>query len=442
MTAKHILAFSFLFFTLNSYAGEEKIPWGDSGYANEFKYLREKTPEIQKVWDEHEGGEQETALTEVRDAADERLEQVQERYKVMAAKWDLAALKANWDTITPADPKAFRIWLGEEQADWFRGKVSAIRDAVDKAQTKGLEDADALALQPYVQQDVINALKQNKISKNISHKNGDTGAQIKNTQSAAGLDGLAAKKPGGEDQRDLAKFYDGSASAGGPDALAGASPAAAIGGTKMPAPGERGTAASTIKHSAPAGLEGGEGSSVPAKAVKKGAGRALTDAEITTARSMYGDKIDYSKVRIISGKDMTLWGKILTTSGAGVTWGNTIYFPNDENKQSLYDPETQSDWYVHEMAHVYQYQKNGWGYAPKSVWEQLTKGKAAYQYQIEPGKEFGKYGIEQQARIIQDYYSGAIAPSQQGAVETMLRKEGLLGGNEPESTGSSSGAGS
>jgi len=61
---------------------------------------------------------------------------------------------------------------------------------------------------------------------------------------------------------------------------------------------------------------------------------------------------------------------------------------------------------------------------------------------FEAGKEFGKYGIEQQARIIQDYYSGAIAPSQQGAVETMLRKEGLLGGNEPESTGSSSGAGS
>jgi len=55
-----------------------------------------------------------------------------------------------------------------------------------------------------------------------------------------------------------------------------------------------------------------------------GKGRPLTNYEINEAKEVFGDKIDYSKVKIITGKDMTLWGKILTSGGAAVTWGNTI----------------------------------------------------------------------------------------------------------------------
>lgn len=249
----------------------------------------------------------------------------------------------------------------------------------------------------------------------------------------AELEDLAGKKTGAITQKDLSRFYDGSKMTGDSDgSLKGLRPADISGGdtilpeaplpsldtTKYPVP-------PILSAPEPGGAAAGKGSDT---AIKGGDGRSLTAAEIAVLRKIYGDKIDYSKVRIVSGDDMTLWGKSLTRGTYGVTWGNTIYFPNDGNKKSLYSQDSDTDWLVHEMAHVYQYQKDGWGYFPMAMWEQLTQGTGAYEYHIEPGKEFGKYGIEHQATIIQDYYRGALSGSSTREVERMLRAEGLLDG--------------
>lgn len=171
-------------------------------------------------------------------------------------------------------------------------------------------------------------------------------------------------------------------------------------------------------------------------AAKPPASKQATAQEIEAARTIFGNKIDYSKVKIITGKDMTLWGRILTWNGKAVVWGNKIYFPNDKNGESKFDFSKNPGWYMHELTHVYQFQSRGWSYVPKSLWDQLTKGDGAYDYQLVPGKAFRDYGIEQQADIVRDYYNGVngrngLTPAELDALRGTLQGEGLAAGARP-----------
>ena len=152
------------------------------------------------------------------------------------------------------------------------------------------------------------------------------------------------------------------------------------------------------------------------------------------AKKIFGDSIDYSKVKIVTGKDRGLWGTILTAGlpeGSAVTSGNTIYFPG-------YDPNDRSDQatLMHEMTHVYQRETHGWlGYQ----WGKLIdRGSGTYTPALDASKSFNDYSFEEQASIVRTYYYGwIIPPPGQGPVremttdektltETMLKKEGLL----------------
>lgn len=432
MWKKTLLILSLAVCHSSGYAVDSQVPWRDPRHDAEFKYLQERSPELEELWDGLGAEEQKSELTTVREVSAERYEQVSEYYQKLIAKWDVEALKCYVSGVSPGDMQAFQIWLGPQKVQVLQKKLDLLRYVIQKAEKEGFTDDEVLALEPYIKTDVIDALRHAKFSKEIFNE-APPRDYLANGHSSSVLRDLAGKPLGLSGGKDLSMFYDGKKQ-GGDSALGltGAG-AAELNWGKVLSPEARNTSATTIKHSVP-GSFGGEdgGGSEPAPVVKSGNDRGLTADEIAAARTMYGDMIDYSKVRVITGEDMTLWGRILTNGWAAVTWGNTIYFPNDENNKSLYNFEGRSDWMVHEMGHVYQYQNDGWGYVPKSVWEQLTKGKAAYIYEIEPGKEFDKYGVEQQATIIHDYYLGAISPSMVPEVEKMLRKAGLLdrhGGN-------------
>ncbi|HBA62193.1 MAG TPA: hypothetical protein DCZ92_15540 [Elusimicrobia bacterium] len=159
--------------------------------------------------------------------------------------------------------------------------------------------------------------------------------------------------------------------------------------------------------------------------------RALTAEETAEMRKVFGDNIDYSKVRIVDGDKLGLWGKILTSGDAAVTWGNTIYFPKGADGKSQYNFNTKAYWLAHEMTHEYQYQKYGWSYVPKSVWGQLTKGQSFYEYQLEGGKGFRKYNVEQQAELVEHYYqikSGTrtATPEELAIYEQVMKDQGLF----------------
>lgn len=159
--------------------------------------------------------------------------------------------------------------------------------------------------------------------------------------------------------------------------------------------------------------------------------RGLTAEETAEMRKVFGDNVDYSKVRIVDGDKQGLWGKILTGGGAAVTWGKTIYFPKGADGKSQYDFSTKGYWLAHEMTHEYQYQKDGWGYAAKSVWGQFTKGDSFYDYQLEAGKSFGKYNVEQQGDLVAHYYqilngTRSATPAELAIYQQIMKDQGLF----------------
>lgn len=121
--------------------------------------------------------------------------------------------------------------------------------------------------------------------------------------------------------------------------------------------------------------------------------RPLTPGERALAASMFGAAIDYDAVRIHRRKWWPLQPRRITMAPDGHLW-----FPPRcaayEEDFALAPPFAQGH-FIHEMTHVWQAHRGGrW-------WLVLMRHPfCRYGYRIEPGKPFGRYGIEQQAEII------------------------------------------
>ena len=121
--------------------------------------------------------------------------------------------------------------------------------------------------------------------------------------------------------------------------------------------------------------------------------RPLTSGEIDLARSVFGDAIDYSKVRMIRRKWWPLQPRntIMAPSGSlhfhphGNAWSDdfsTVSIP----LQGLF---------IHEMTHVWQAQRKGRFYLVL-----MRHPFCRYDYSIRAGWPLERYGLEQQAEIV------------------------------------------
>lgn len=125
-------------------------------------------------------------------------------------------------------------------------------------------------------------------------------------------------------------------------------------------------------------------------------GREMFPAEIALARTIFGNSVDFSRVRLIIG-DLAAG----TTAGNNIRLPRTFNITNDEHKQLL----------IHEMTHVWQFQHNGPGYITTSLLQQAhasaTRGNRnfAYDYTIRSGNSFFEFAPEQQAFIVENYYA-------------------------------------
>jgi hypothetical protein len=129
-------------------------------------------------------------------------------------------------------------------------------------------------------------------------------------------------------------------------------------------------------------------------------GRKLTSDEIATLRSVYGDSIDYSQIRIKEGNS-----GLFSVAGRALTQGNTIYVPKGElplSKETL----------VHEAAHVWQYEHGGTDYMAEALWGQNFGEGYDFSKGIDEGKSFSDLNPEQQAELVQEAYaSGFFYPT-------------------------------
>ena len=118
--------------------------------------------------------------------------------------------------------------------------------------------------------------------------------------------------------------------------------------------------------------------------------RGLSDGEKQLACSIFGSSIQLEQVQIVAHR---LVLKNYAVSPNGHIYFNPYNWCEDFSKQSL----GQQSWLIHELTHVWQFQQG-----MRVLLGALFNRK--YSYVLKEGKVFFKYGIEQQAQMVQDYF--------------------------------------
>ncbi len=119
--------------------------------------------------------------------------------------------------------------------------------------------------------------------------------------------------------------------------------------------------------------------------------RALTSAELRLSQSVFGDAIDYDRVRVHNAKWIFFQPRNTVMSPDGHIWFHPkgCLFRDDfcdchPDEQGLF---------IHEMTHVWQRQSG--------IYLPLRRHPfCRYAYAIRPGQPFRRYGLEQQAEIV------------------------------------------
>lgn len=119
--------------------------------------------------------------------------------------------------------------------------------------------------------------------------------------------------------------------------------------------------------------------------------RPLTAAEIDLARFMFGDAVDYARVRVRNRKWIFFQPRRTTMAPMGHIHfhpGGGLY--RDDFGDA---PLAAQGLFIHEMVHVWQHQRG--------IFLPIRRHPfCRYDYRLIPGQRFEAYGIEQQAEIV------------------------------------------
>ena len=132
--------------------------------------------------------------------------------------------------------------------------------------------------------------------------------------------------------------------------------------------------------------------------------RALTDGEIALARTVFGGAIDYARVRIHRRK----WAFFQPRHIVMAPLGHIHFHPEGARYREDFgaaDIASQA-LFIHEMTHVWQHQSGLFLPLRRLPW-------ARYDYCFTPGRPLARYGIEQQAMLVQHAFMmrrGAAVP--------------------------------
>ncbi|MBI4801202.1 MAG: hypothetical protein HY796_01645 [Elusimicrobia bacterium] len=216
-----------------SYAcARESVFWNAREYAAEFKYFQERGSFNPKIWAALTPEAQERALLDARRPALERQAEIQEYHADAVKKWDSAQLRDYAEQTGEEDIRIVRFWLGNEKAEALARKLAVIREKLAKA-GRGLNDRDALALEPYLLPEAIAELRPPESAAEVppgqntedaAHpESAFTAAARPESASAAALDKFTAEAPSALNADSFSRLYDGmNVSGGGPVAVGGA----------------------------------------------------------------------------------------------------------------------------------------------------------------------------------------------------------------------------
>jgi len=128
----------------------------------------------------------------------------------------------------------------------------------------------------------------------------------------------------------------------------------------------------------------------------KGA-RSLTAGEVALARTMFGDAIDYHRVRIVRRKWWLLQprGIVMAPTGNIHFHSASPLYRDDFSQASV----SLQGLFIHEMTHVWQAQRHGRWYLVL-----MRHPFCRYAYRVRDGRSFDRYGLEQQAEIVRHHF--------------------------------------
>ena len=121
--------------------------------------------------------------------------------------------------------------------------------------------------------------------------------------------------------------------------------------------------------------------------------RPLTEAERALAASVFGSAIDYDAVTVKRRK----WFPFQPRNVLMAPTGHVHIHPQSDHWSEDFGREHthRQGWFLHELTHVWQTQSRGKYYLPL-----MRHPFCRYSYQLEPGRAFDWYGLEQQAEIV------------------------------------------
>lgn len=133
--------------------------------------------------------------------------------------------------------------------------------------------------------------------------------------------------------------------------------------------------------------------------------RLPTSGEKQMVQSIFKDGIDFEKVRVSCGKyPFGIESLPVPSDDVAVAPDNTIHF---SKKHCLADfskgAEGHQAWFIHEMAHVWQYQLNYPTMEYGIKWAIRGTISNVYGYSLSKN-DFSEYNMEQQGDILRDYY--------------------------------------
>ena len=168
-------------------------------------------------------------------------------------------------------------------------------------------------------------------------------------------------------------------------------------------------------------------------------GRPLTETEIAFARTVHGDALDVSRVRLVDGaptRAVTFRRKarprttcrelilppprdeIVTAKPAAVALWTHVLFDKDWYLDD-YVPDYPNEinliaamLLAHELTHVWQWQNRAvTGYSPLRAAREHKRGGDPYLFDISETRSFSEFGFEQQGSIVEEFVCcRALAP--------------------------------
>lgn len=140
-----------------------------------------------------------------------------------------------------------------------------------------------------------------------------------------------------------------------------------------------------------------------ANRMSPGQKRALTEAEISLGRGVFGDEINWPRVRIVQAPRLGF--------GAMVPLGQTIIFSKWRAARDFAESALdEQGWFVHELMHVWQAARGTLLAGAKLG----ALGKGAYVYKPRAGARLRNYNIERQAEIVRHLFLARADVSEPG----------------------------